>query len=147
MIMNNFLYRVRDWIGQNRVRLIKYLLIIAAVIASALLIYYAFERYNAWRYEKNVQALDRRFRDAEDKAKAAEALINALKVEIGAKDALIAELDKQAAASQRVVERTRTEYVFLKGVYEKTRDNPDVPVDISDCNACAELARAGHACK
>lgn len=147
MIISNFLYRVGQYAKENRARLINWLLILAAVIVGALLIYYGVERFHAWRFEKRVEALDKRYEKAEAEAKAAEALINALKTELRAKDALLEELDKQAAAAQKVVERTRTVYVSLKDEYEKTRDNPDVPVDISNCGACAELARAGHACK
>lgn len=147
MILNNFLFRVGQWARQNRTRLVRLILIVAAALILAGLIYYSVERFHAWRYEKAVEAKDKEFRAAETKINAAEAVITALKVEIAAKDALIEELDKQANAAQRVVEKTRTVYVSLKDEYEKTRDNPNVPADISNCGACAELARAGHPCK
>lgn len=147
ILLSNFLRRLGDFLHQNRARVIKWLLILAAVLIGAWLIYYGVERFHAWRYEKAVEAKDREFRAAEAKINAAEAVINALKVEIAAKDALIEELDKQANAAQKVVEKTRTVYVSLKDEYEKTRDNPNVPADISNCGACAELARAGHPCK
>lgn len=143
MIINNLLYRVGDLIKRNRAAVIKWLLIFAAVIVGALLIYYGVEKLHAWRFAKRVEALDIQYKKAEDTIKAAEELINSLKTEIAAKDALLEELDKQGRAAQKVVERTRTEYVYLKGEYEKTRDNP-VPVTGATCSDLrAELADLG----
>lgn len=147
MILNNFLYRVGQYAKENRARLIKWALILAAVIVGALLIYYGVERFHARRFEKRVEALDKRYEKAEAEAKAAEALINALKVELRAKDALLEELDKQAAAAQKVVERTRTVYVSLKDEYEKTRDNPLPAADVSCDDVCAKLAALGRPCQ
>lgn len=143
MILNNFLFRVRQWARENRASLIKWLLILLAVIVGALLIYYGVERFHAWRFEKKVEALDKRYQQKDAEIKAAEAVINALKTEIAAKDALLEELDRQAGAAQKVVERTRTEYVYLKGEYEKTRDNPLPAAPVSCADLRAELAALG----
>lgn len=143
LFISNFLRRVADFARQNRARLIKLLLIVALAFAAAGLIYYGVEKWHGWKYEKAVQALDRRINEEEIKIKAAEQLINALKTEIAAKDALIVELDKAYEFARSAHGKTRTEYVYLRGEYEKTRDNPDVPASVSCADLRAELAELG----
>lgn len=145
MILNNFLYRVRDWVTQNRSRLIKYLLILAAVIVAAWLMSYAFERYHAWRYEKSVEALDKRFQDADAEAKSHKALADALKIELELKDAKIVELGKQASAAKVIHERTKTVYLTQKEEYEQIRNNPLPVATVTCADLRAELAGLGLA--
>lgn len=147
LIISNFARRVADYAKQNRARLIKWLVILAACLLGALLIYYGVEEFHAWRFAKKVEAIDKRIGERESEIKAAEAVIYALKTEIAAKDALLEELDNQASAAKVVYVKSKAEVVYLKEKYEDTRTAPDIPACVSYADACAELARLGFQCR
>ena len=147
LFLSNFGRRVADYVRDNRVRLIKLALVVAAAVIVALLLQYAVEKFYAWRYEKAVNALDRKFSEAESKAKAAEAREKALKVQIETLKAKQQFLEAQAKAADKRLSETTIVYRTVKEAYEVVRDNPDVPACVSYADACKELAGLGFQCK
>lgn len=147
MIISNFLYRLGQWARENRAGLIRAIVIAAAAFALFFVGWYGVEEIQRRSYERGVAAKDKQFREADARARKHQANADALKVEIEAKDAKIAKLEKDSTAAKVVYERTKTVYVSLKDEYEKARDNPDVPADTTVADACTELAAIGHPCR
>lgn len=147
IFLSNFFRRVGDWIGQNRARVIKWLVILAACLVVAGLIYHGVERWHKWRYEKAVQALEKQFQDADARAKAAEARANLIAEKIEAKEAEIRTLEAYAEKADAALLNARRNVAPLKVIYETIRTAPDLPACVSYADACKELSAAGFACK
>lgn len=147
LILSNFARRVADYAKQNRARLIKALLILVAALFLGYLLYYGIEKWYAWRFEKRVEAIDKRIGEKDAEIKAAEAFINALKTEIAAKDALLEELEKQAVDANNALRDARGRVVTLKENYETIRYLPLPSTPVSCADACRDLAAVGYACR
>ena len=144
-MLSDFLTHLKDYIHNNRARLAKIIFIIALIIGAALLIYGIVDNIQRARYEKKINELDQQFKDVEAKAQAHEQVANALKTAIAVRDVEIEHLTAQGKAADRVLVKTRTEYVTLKENYDETRNVPVVPMSCTDL--CAELAALGYPCK
>ena len=145
-MLSDFLTHLKDWITQNKVRLVKWLFYIALAIGAALLIYGIVDEAQKAKYEKKISELDQQFKNVEAKAQAHEQAAEALKTAIAVRDVEIEHLTAQGKAADRVLVKTRTEYVTLKENYDETRNAPILdPVSCSD--VCASLAALGYPCK
>lgn len=148
MMLSNFLFRVRQWAYENRARLIRILLTVAAILALVFLIFAAVEKIQSWRYEKRVQALEKQFNDADAKAKAAEARAAKLEFEIDARKAELKDLQLRADAADAALKTAQGKTKILKEVYENTRIVPVPFTPISCPDACTEIERlVGYSCK
>jgi cell division protein FtsB len=147
LILSNFLRRVADAVQRNRARLIRIALYLLGVLIVAWLIYFAVEKFYGWRYEKTVNALERKFSEEEAKANAAEARERALKVQIETLNARQQFLEAQAKAADKRLGETTIVYRTVKEAYEVVRDNPVVPACVSYADACKELSGLGFNCK
>src|SRR5262245_44316410 len=146
-MIRNFLYRARDYIKQNRRRLIKAAVIIIALLITFLIVRALVERVQKARYEKRVEALEAQIGEANDRAREAERQAETLKAAIDDKYAQIRDLESRAKAAERNLRQTREIVAPLKETYEETRTNPDVPVDTTCADACKALAGLGHPCR
>jgi uncharacterized protein HemX len=148
MMWSNFLFRVRQWAWENRARLIRFALILAAILLAVLLIFAAVEKIQSWQYEKRVQALEKQRRDAEDRAAAAEARKAELEKEMAAETARGEELKKQAKTLDAALKAAQGKTKILKETYETVRYVPiDPATPVSVESACRELAAIGYECK
>ena len=86
IILSNFLTRISDALRRNRRLVIRIALYLVAAIVLAWLIYFAVEKWHGWRLQEALGALDKRIEAKDAEIKASEAVINALKTEIAAKD-------------------------------------------------------------
>src|SRR5262245_34034617 len=112
-MLSNFLFRIAQYVRENRQRLIKALFIAAAALIIALLIYYGVERIQRAKYGKRVQALEKQFQDADAKAKAAQARADAKEEEIHAKEAELQDLEVRAMAAENALRSIRNVNVTL----------------------------------
>lgn len=147
MLLANFARRLADWINQNRLRLVKLLLILAAAVLVVFLIYLGVEKFQRWQYEKRVQALEKQYQDRDADAKAAEARAHAKEEEIQAKEVELQNLEIRATAAENALRAIRNVNVNLKGDYEKARTDPVPFTPISIPDACIRLAELGHPCQ
>jgi chromosome segregation ATPase len=116
-------------------------------MAAFLLIRAGVEKWQRSRYEKRIQTLESQFREADAKAKEAEALAAAFASAIEAKQAELRELEIRAQAAETALRTTRTIVVPLKETYEKARNTPVVNTSVSCADVCKELAGLGHPCQ
>lgn len=144
MIFMNFIRNAARHFSENRASLIRALLITAAAIAVVLLISAGVQRW----HEKRFQALEKQFRDADDRAKQAEARAANLEYEIEARKAELADLQAKADAADAALKTARQKTITLKEAYETIR-YVDVPAGtpVSVESACRELSGLGYECK
>ena len=147
IFIKNFGRRVADWLSQNRARLTKWLIIAGALVLVYGLICLGVERLARARYEKRVQALDRQFRDADQKAKDAEARADIINRTIEAKQTELQFVQARADAAEKTLRETRTVIIPLKKHYEDIRNTPMPVTPVSCADACAELAAIGFPCR
>lgn len=148
MIVNNFLFRVRQWARDNRRSLIRIGAILLMALIVAALLFVAVARWKDRQYQKRVQTLEKQFADAEGRAKEHEARANLLGYEIDARKAELADLQAKADNAEALLKSARAKTITLKEAYETIRyvDVPaDAPVSVAD--ACRELAAVEHPCK
>jgi flagellar biosynthesis/type III secretory pathway M-ring protein FliF/YscJ len=147
MMLSNFLFRVRQYLGDNRARFIKWAIILAAAVLAIILIYGLVESVIKARYERRVQAYELELRDARERAKEAEARKAVIEAAIETKNAEIDKLEEMAALADKRLAQTRTIYLPLKEKYEEIRNTPvpDTPVSCTD--VCAQLAELGYKCQ
>lgn len=148
MIVENFLFRVRQWVYDNRRSLIRITLVVAAIVIAVFLIFAGVERIKEWKYEKRVRALEQQFHDAETRAREAEGRAVRLGYEIEARKAELAELQARADAADAALKTAQGKTKILKEQYETVR-YVNVPADtpVSVESACRELAAIGYECK
>jgi len=146
-MLNNFIFRVGQWARDNRARLIKIALVVIASLFLAWLILYASERIQQAGYERGAHALEIKAQEASERAREAERQADILKMALSGKYGELVAIRERAETAERNLENARRATAPLKVIYEQAHNASDIPVDISDCGACAELARAGHACK
>jgi Tfp pilus assembly protein PilV len=154
IFVSNFFRRVADYLLLNRRRLIKWLLITVAGLASAGLLYYGVEAIHRARYEKQIQALEKQFQEADARAKQLKSEADALKRDLDAKQAQYQFLEAAAKAADVKLTQTRRTATPLKEAYEHARNDLPLPlpasvISCSDARAivCSELAAAGHPCR
>lgn len=147
MILSNFLFRARQYASDNCARLIRAFVIAAGALIVAALIYYGVESWQRSRFERKVNALEALYRDADARAKEAEAQAELLKRAIDDKYAELRELETRAASAETALRTARGKVVTLKEEYEtiRYRDVPDTPVSVEA--ACAKLAAIGYRCE
>jgi len=146
-MLNNFFFRIRQWASDHRTKLIKVALVVLASLILAWLILYAIERIQQAGYEKGVHALEIKALEASERAKELEGQANVLKIALSGKYAELVAIRERAETAEMNLQNARRATAPLKVIYEQAHNAPDIPIDISDCGACAELARAGHSCK
>jgi hypothetical protein len=147
MMLSNFLFRVAQYARENRARIVKALVIAAAVIVAVLLIVAGVERWKQWRYEKRVQALEQQFRDADAKAKDAQQRADAKQREIDAKQSELQFWEARAQAADNALRNAKQKVVTLKETYETIRYTPMPGDPVSCADACSKLAAIGYPCK
>lgn len=145
--LNNFLFRLRQYARDNRDKLIRALVIAAAALFLVLLIYYGVEKIQQWSYERGIRSVDAVVHAKEAEAKAHEARADEIAREIVIKEAIADEWEIRARAAEWKLAETGRAIAPLRKTYEETRDNPDIPADISCADVCARLAALGHACQ
>jgi hypothetical protein len=146
-MFSNFLFRIRQYLYDNRRSLIRIALTLAAILMAVFLIFAAVEKIQSARYEKRVQALEKQFQDKSAESAAAQARADALKVERDAKAAQVKELQKRAEVAEQALQSIRNVNVTLKGNYETARDTPMPFTPISVIDACIQLAELGRPCQ
>jgi Tfp pilus assembly protein PilN len=146
-MFNNFLYRVAQYLHDNRARLIRVALILAAILLAVFLIFAGVERWKERQYQKRLQSLDQQFQQSDADAKAAQARADAKQEEIDILKAEHKQLEARAAAAENAVQQTRTVVVPLKEKYEEARNTPVDTTDPACADVCRELADLGHPCR
>jgi uncharacterized protein HemX len=147
IFISNFGRRIADLIKQNRARLIKLALIVAAILAATIALYLSIEKIQSWRYEKRVQALEKQYQAADARAKELEAQAEATRQAIDSKQAEVQFLEARAQDAEKKLQQVRTIVLPLKETYEQARNTPVAAADTSCADVCAELARLGHPCQ
>lgn len=147
MILNNLLIHLGEYLSRNRQRIFKAFGIAIAALALFLLIVAGVEKWKRAKYEKQVNALEQQFKDADAKAKEAERQAEILKNAIDAKYDELRAIRDRAEASENRLRQTRTVYVPLKEDYEKVRNTPMPTGPVSCADICAELERLGFPCR
>jgi outer membrane murein-binding lipoprotein Lpp len=147
MIIRNFLFRAGQYLRDNQARLLRILFYALIALAAVFLIAGGVSRWQKWRYEKRVNALEDKFHEASGHAKELQREADELKHKLDAKQSEVQFWEARSEAAEQRMGETRVVYRTLKDTYEETRLNPDVPADTTCADACAELSRLGHACK
>jgi hypothetical protein len=146
-MLANFLFRIRQYASDHRGKLIKVAIVVMGALILAWLIIYAMERFQEWGYDKGIKALDEKVLHYEAEAKAREAEAQILKNALQLRYAQLKAIQETVRTAEINLQNARHQSGQLKVIYEKTRDDSNIPVDISHCGACEELGLAGHPCK
>lgn len=146
-MLRNFLFRIRQYASDNRAKVIKWLLIAAAAFVLLWTVFYIVENVQRWKYEKQVQALDRQMKDLDQQAKDAEARAEVLKRAIDQKYAEIQFLEARANTAEAKLRDTKQKTITLKEAYETIRYVPMPVGPVSCLDACASLAAVGYPCR
>jgi hypothetical protein len=147
-MINDFLFRVRQYAYDNRAKLIRALLIAIGAIIFAALIWYGAEYVASGRLARKIAALEALERDASARAKEAEAEAETLKNAIEAKYAQIRAIQEQAARAETALMLARRNVEPLRKTYEQARSNiADIPADTTCADACKALAAVGFPCQ
>ena len=146
-MLNDFLTHLKDWVGQNKLRLSKIIFYVALVIGVALLIYGIVDSVQKARYEKRVNQLDQQFKEADAKAKDAEARAAEIGHQLDAKKSEVQFWQAQGQAADKKVAQTRTIYLPLKETYENTRTAPIPSTPVSCADLCRQLSELGYKCE
>jgi Tfp pilus assembly protein PilN len=146
-MLNNFLYRVAQYLHDNRARLIRIALILAAILLAVFLIFTGVARWKDWQYQTTIKDLDARFQQRDADAKAGQARADGLQIEIDALKAENKKREAQAKVLESALDEARKAVRPLKEKYEEIRNSPVVPVDVDCADLCARLAVLGYACK
>lgn len=146
-MLNNFLFRVKQFAYENRTRLIKWALILVAITLGAWLIYRGVEAIHNARYERKIRAFDAEFKAAETKAKDAEARADVIQRALEIKYAQQHELELRAQIAETKLKNTRASVVIEKENYETIRYLPLPATPVSCASACAELAAVNYKCQ
>jgi hypothetical protein len=146
IFITNFLRRLGDFLHRNRAGVIKWVIILAAVLIGAWLIIYAIERLQTWSYDRGAAAKNLEIKALEDKAKEAEGRADVLRRALEIRYAYQHELEKRAEVAEAKLRDTKARVVTLKEAYETIRYVP-VAGPVSCESACSELAAIGFPCK
>ena len=148
LFIGNFLQHFGDWLGRNRRQLVRALVIASGAVLLVVALCYGVERWQAWKYERRVNALEKLRHDADAKAKAAESRADALKVEMGVREAELRNFEAQAQTLDAALKTARGRTITLKEAYETIR-YVDVPADVlvSVADACRDLAAVNYRCQ
>jgi hypothetical protein len=138
-MLNDFLFRVRQYARDNRAKLIRAFIIAAGALLFAILIWYGAEYVASGKLLRKIEALEALERDASARAIEAEREAELLKAAILVKYDQVRELETRAANAETALRAARGKVITLKEEYETIRYR-DVPVDpVSVVDICSKL--------
>jgi hypothetical protein len=147
-MLRNFLFRIGQWAHDNRARLIRIGLILAAILAAVILIFAGVNRWKDRQYQNRIQTLEQDRQAADARSKQSQAAADEFQRLYEEEKARGREIEKRAAALDVALQTARDRTVTLKEAYETIRYLPiDPATPASVAAACTELAGLGYPCK
>lgn len=147
-MFSNFIYRVGQWLRDNRARVIRVLLILAAILIAVFLIFAGVGYLKDQQYAKRIQTLETDIERANERANEAEGRAALMEYEIEMRKAELEKLQAIADAADAALLKAQGKTKILREQYETIRYVPipaDTPVSVE--SACAELAGLGYRCQ
>jgi uncharacterized protein HemX len=147
-MLSDFLFRVRQWVWENRARLVRVLLILAAILVAVFLIFSGIGWVKDRQYQNRIQTLEQDRQAADARSKQSQAAADEFQRLYEEEKARGREIEKRAELADAALQAAQGKTKILKEAYETIRYvdvSPDTPVSVAD--ACRDLAAVQYSCK
>lgn len=145
-MINNFFYRIGQFLHDNRARVVRFLLYGAAGMLVLAALNYGIQTWQRGKYEQKINALEAQWLSAEARANEMERQAETLKEALSAKYAQAEAIRQRAETAETNLKNVRRTVQPLKEEYDQTRLTP-IPADPVSCaDACQQLAAIGYPC-